>query len=391
MWDVATMSERSLAALLFVALSCGAIASVDDGRTSVDLSYNPSRFSLSHGVTLEGKEVAFVREPDFGDHDVIRSVLATGKGSEDFVGFAWDETGSVLYLDLNRDLDLTNDPDGVLECGSEHYVQRFDGIGLELEHDGIRVPYVLDMMLYTFSRPHLYGQATIRSGWEGELSLHGRTWSFTVVDNLDGVINHEDRFTLTPSGPGHTPLQPQAEDVRAASRIFLDGRAYDLTFAFEEREGECHLAAVFEEAQTSMGTLGIQGSSVARLILVPAEAGPGHYLVVADSPGASLPVPAGQYSGGLLYLAAEGSSQTFQADLPALSVPDGGQAALAAGGPLQHSVTVERRGPNLEMEYCLVGVGNEEYEIHLRNREDSPRFRILHEGREVGSDQFEYG
>ena len=55
----------------------------------------------------------FRKEPDFGKDKVVRSALRIGPGKNDFMGFAVNLTRRSLYLDLNQNLDLTDDPDGI--------------------------------------------------------------------------------------------------------------------------------------------------------------------------------------------------------------------------------------------------------------------------------------
>ena len=78
------------------------------------LSSTTGVFSLDVPIDLQEKEIVFRKEPDFGGRSVIRGAITTGAGSTNFVGFALDLAKRTLYLDRNRNLDLTDDPSRVL-------------------------------------------------------------------------------------------------------------------------------------------------------------------------------------------------------------------------------------------------------------------------------------
>ena len=56
----------------------------------------------------------FLKEPELSKQGVFRSVLRFGKkDTNNAIALIWDQPKSKLYLDLNRNLDLTDDPAGV--------------------------------------------------------------------------------------------------------------------------------------------------------------------------------------------------------------------------------------------------------------------------------------
>jgi len=84
---------------------------------TVYLDYREVNYSvINWGLTLITKSSAFKKEPVFSGSKVIRGTLQLGGSKSDEMGFAWDRAAGKLYLDLNRNLDLTDDPAGVFSC-----------------------------------------------------------------------------------------------------------------------------------------------------------------------------------------------------------------------------------------------------------------------------------
>ena len=376
--------------IMIAALLCAPVfTSFAQMPASFTLDHRDNGFGLSFSLPLDSKEVVFSTEPDFKDHEVTRSAIVTGPGPQDFIGFAWDRTAEKLHVDLNGDLDLTNDENGTFESADRGgFMQEFENIRLRLEHDGVSVPYVLRVYFYTYSGSRKYGNLTVLSGWRGEIELHGKRWTLSVVDNLDGALDQGDQFILSPlpaeSGVGMVHRQT----MPGASGLHLAGRAYDLDFTFKGSPEESVLALGARDADVAMGTMNIEGSSIKRLVLHPSAAG--GYLVVADEPEASLAVPAGPYGAGMVYLDG-GEKLVFEARLPGLSVTGAEPATLKAGGPLNNAVMAEGHGSTIELSYELRGAGGEEYRGLLDDRRHPPRF-VVHKGPlKLHSGEFEYG
>lgn len=78
------------------------------------LEYKEVSFSLSQWYReVRARSDAFKKEPPFGRNSVTRGMLPLGEGGTNEMAFAWNRTAGVLYFNLNRNLDLTDDPAGV--------------------------------------------------------------------------------------------------------------------------------------------------------------------------------------------------------------------------------------------------------------------------------------
>ena len=122
---------------------------------TVYLDYREVNYSIINwGLTLVAKSSAFKKEPVFSGSKVIRGTLQLGGGASDEMGFAWDRGAGKLYLDLNRNLDLTDDPAGVFSCGrgSDDNYQIFTNVHLPFRTPVGSRPMLVDLNFYGFGR-----------------------------------------------------------------------------------------------------------------------------------------------------------------------------------------------------------------------------------------------
>lgn len=359
------------------------------------LLYMEKGFYLRLHVPLERSEVTFKKEPDFGDHQIVRGALPTARGEEEFLCFAWDVSERKLYLDLNRNLDLTDDPSGVFQGQGKKYQQSFHNVRFKSINS--RVPLLYHVTV-SFSDYRIYGiplrcVVYVRSGWKGDIVLNGRKWQLRVVDNLDGIIGPDDIMTLRPYE------ESQEEPVSFSSydrfdppqRIFFDGCDYDLGFGFEPGTGGSRLVATFTESSSPLGALEMKGSHIIRLILRE-EKGRNSSLVLLDLPGNRVLVPARVYNRQRIFLdGGEIFRILFAGSRNEISVIQDKVTPLKLGIPLTHTVEMSRHGTELILNYQLVGVGGEKYVNYGKDFKNRPAFTIYRGKKQIASGSFEYG
>ena len=382
------MQRRAAIDLLVVCALCLGAPAHAEGEAPVGfpLSYRPDGGSLDVHVQLDDREVAFKKEPDPDDPDVIRGALSVGPSAGDFIGFAWNKERGRLHVDLNRNLDLTDDPAGVFESDKDWY-QHFDGIGIVVTHGSVPVRYVVDMSLYQYGRHSASCTVGVRSGWEGDVTINARRWRLRVTDNLDGSLGAGDGFLLRrlPADAGAADTAPVLDRLQMGRHIFLDGRGYALAFAFDPATTGATAVVTMDPVDPALGELRLEGQFIERLVLN------GQYTVVLDRPGPVVAVPAGSYSLSKVYLAGDKTNAVFSADLEAIEVHENGTVDLKVGGPLQGSIAVARAGGSLRLDYKLVGVGGREFSRTDGHRGQKPGFLVSQGGEKITSGSFEYG
>ena len=82
--------------------------------TTVPLEYQETgyRFLFRH-VTVECRLAPFPKEPAAASGNIVRGVLKFGDNPSNAIPFLWQGGAKKLFLDLNRNQDLTDDADGV--------------------------------------------------------------------------------------------------------------------------------------------------------------------------------------------------------------------------------------------------------------------------------------
>jgi hypothetical protein len=359
------------------------------------LPFQEIGFRLRLSVPLEGRDIIFKKEPDFGDRQIIRGAIPAGREEKEFLCFAWDVSELKLYLDLNRNLDLTDDPSGVYRGRGKKYQQTFSRVRFESINS--QVPLLYHVTVH-FSQSSLIGTpircfVTVHSGWLRDIDPYGKKWQLAVVDNLDGIIGPEDIMTLRPyRGSNEYPVGFSGYDhLDPPQRIFFDGHDYDLAFGFEPSAEGSKLVATFRESISPLGTLEMNGSSISRLILKEGKDRDSS-VVLLDFPGNKALVPARVYKwqriildGGEIYvvLYADGQNE--------ISVNINKVTPLNLGTPLIHTVDMSRQGTELILDYQLVGVGGEKYGQVRRDFKNRPTYVIYRGENKLASGSFEYG
>ena len=120
---------------------------------------------------------------------VFRSRLRFGKDTNNAIALIWDQPKRKLYLDLNRNLDLTDDPAGVFSSTNKGFQQVFTNVTLPLRTATGLHPAILDLRLFSGRRrgTGLHAQLHSRSSVAGQGGVPGEEWQVAAVDNLFGV------------------------------------------------------------------------------------------------------------------------------------------------------------------------------------------------------------
>ncbi len=365
-----------------------ALARTEDTGASFSfpLKYQSTSSYLSSNFGIGKQEVKFRKEPDFGKDKVLRLALKTGSGKNDYVGFAVNITRKSLYLDLNQNLDLTDDPSGVYRAEARSPFPMFRNVQLKLDKNGTWRAYSLDF--YFGGRDS--GWVTVRSSYQGEIELYGQRWRLEVQDNLDGEIAPPDRVSITPAAGdgGESRTLTGYEPIPAAPKLFLGGHLYRIGYAFgTEAEGRL-MTASFTEINSDLGELILEGQHVRRLVLE------GGALVVLDQPPRSMLLPVDKYRIQAVYLQLAPREPTLfgsAGGISQLSVRTGAPCRLKLGGPLESTVIAGAAGDMLQLSYFLKGSGGEQYSLNNANRGRPPRFAIYKGDRQLVAGNFQFG
>ena len=248
--------------------------------------------------------------------------------------------------------------------------------------DGLDILYTLDLFTYEHG---CAGWLDVRSGWKGQITVADQPWRVVLVDNLNGQVGPDDTLFLRRLTGAKTNAVIALTPV--PKTIFLDGHAFNISFAFKPGETGAVVEAVFSETNIPFGTLNVaaRGCSYVHLSnsLVTA---------VLDAGVSTSSIPAGTYritgcvldnTPGLLY-----QPSFIRCDRTVVVKP-GETASLAIGLPLRNTVQVTRERNLLRLNYRLLGQAGEQYEYY--NWRDRPRFAVWNGPVRIGTGALPFG
>jgi hypothetical protein len=367
----------------------GAVVAVDLGYREVGYSF------INWSVPMTTRSEAFKKEPVLSQGKVIRGTLRLGRANEE-TAFAWDRTAGKLYLDLNLNQDLTDDPGGVLtrQAGSRDYYQTFTNIHLPFKTLAGAHKVLLDLNFYDYGKPNC--SAAMRWLWEGKLTLQGEEWQVSLIENrLDQSPSLEaSNLLLRRWSERNQSFSAQLYNDSSAAfpfsqKLFFGNRAYRLKRITPADGDSAGVRLQFAEERPKLGELKITGDYVHRLTM---QGQP--YRVVVDQPAGAVKVPTGSYAAPKVWLK-KGQVEAYleergRSSAERITIDEKKPAILVAGGPLTNSVSIARRGRYLSMNYQLVGAGGP-YQLANQDRSHPPELVVYHGEKKVGSGKFEFG
>ncbi len=359
---------------------------------TVDLSYQETdEVLISRGVEARLQTAPFPKEPALPGQNVFRGSLVWRPRPEQALPFIWDKGRGRLFLDLNRNRDLTDDPQGIFISASRNDSQSFTNVHLVFPA-GTRSR---DMRLQLDFNAYQGGSVGVAAGlcfyWQARLNLYGKEWQFGLVENLpDGTALVSPQYLL---------LRPWAERQRAfhltsssadfcnfTKNVFFDNHAYELDCRYEPGPGSPTYKVTLKEQSPRLAELRVTGTDLHRLILTEKPA----LTVVLDEPSGTVKLPVGKYSLDEIWLR-KGETEMFRLNAGAVVADERQPAKLVAGGPLTNSVTGRPQGDALWLSYQLLGADGGAYQAPRPDRQNPPEFAVFQGTNKLATGKFQYG
>jgi hypothetical protein len=375
-----------LAAILWIVPAIGAGSGAGE-EVTVELEYKDSPYVLTTwGVDL-APAAAFRKEPDFAGREVYRNVLQLGIDTNYHMGLARDIAADRLHLDINRNGDLTDDPEHAL--GTQPPSRTGTAVtvtNLTLTFKTSSGMRRLLANLAFYSRKNgcsVYVES--KSYLQGRAVLGGREWQVGVVGGHD------------PEKPVYLLARPWSQRDRPfttygtpdlvgfSERVFLGGHAYGVRGQPVSRDGVAGYRLEFTEQQVKLGELRVSGKHVHRLTLAD-ELG---YTAILDQPTPAAKLPVGNYQQAEIWLRRDRDAvQTLRRPI---RVEEGGTVNLRLGSTLKSAVKAERSEDTLVLHYKLAGADGGKYYVMQDGFPEAPKVRIQSGGKELASGQFNFG
>jgi hypothetical protein len=350
-----------------------------------DNAYTPIRIEIPPKIGVEFKKEPF---PDKGK--IFRSVLRIGDGKNP-IPFAWNVSKRTLYLDLNRNLDLTDDPHFSAKPYSQPNFQYYE-LRIPLKIDDTSTSYLIYTSFYPY-RNKFSGSVMIRSRWEGFIELYGKKYKFIVADDMDGKIDLKGQdcfFVISEDDPSGEDVVYKSRTNRTKARpdiLFLNGHGFRSGIEFVKMDNKPCVKVTFREIKIETEEVQITGKHIKCLYLS------GSNLIILDSPQKYIHIPAGRYPQVRAILGDEKSKFLATCDLSLrnFEVVRGKPATLTVGAPLKSIVDVSQNGRYLSLTYRLIDNNNNDYTLSAKEPKQLPRAVIYQGDREIQSGTFEYG
>jgi hypothetical protein len=393
----------------------------------------------------------FKKEPAFNGRSVFRGFFCLGTDTNLFVPFAWDEEQRRLYVDANRNLDLTDDaPGGYL--AADQRLQLFRGVRLQFPSPQGAFQVLVDAHVFGSGAGVQFGQGVapaykprvflyVRSLWEGGVELDGKKWYLAVIDGLDGRIGPatslnkiSSRMILRPWEQRQEPFlwwHATLEKIHSLAHVklvtfpyrwagnaevydafnlpenlYFQDRAYHLDCHAETSNSPANLAVSFTPAQPALGKLRVKGEYLQRVVL-DGGASPGAFTAILDSvsldgagtePGMEVPVPVGAYPRQIVLLQRQGYTNVAAGVATNLIVVTETNAnVFTAGGPLCNSVGLEqssamlRLGPVVTLNYQLTNASGLFFRMVHQDEKAPPQFEVRQGDTLVAQGAFHFG
>jgi hypothetical protein len=358
----------------------------------IALTYREVPYAIwQMGAVYFHERVELKRLPDFGPRQVLRGLVDFYGDPTNNAACLWDCAERKLYLDSNRNLDLTDDAEGAIAAvdGSDTE-QQFEAVGLKLHTTWGARPC---RVVVSLARNGASGRGTIalHSFWEGQVTLGGQPCQVGLVPALTPFRGgtHRDFFVLRPWSERDVAFSLTQGTPAACffpRRLYHHGAAVAVKGQFTNDSGQEVFRLELQDETPTLGEVKLTGSHVQRLILEDASG----YTVVVDQPAAVFRAPTGKYQVSEVWLR-QGSAQAVSTSERQVEVRGNGATPLVAGGPLTNAITVKRRHDNLEFDYALRGVDGEAYRLRSEQSDQPPAYIVRLSGRQVATGKFAFG
>ena len=324
------------------------------------------------------------------------------------IGMAWDRKAGRVWLDLNGNRDLTDDPEGFFETTDRGAAQTFTNAHLTALTRRGPAKVCLDLAL-EWREGTCLASGRARCCLAGKLELGGQVWQVAYVSEFfdfkspvqEGAFmarpwdpSLEGRAwpaTMAVGMPGFAFSGPNADGVRwrQASTVLFGGNAWSVEGRETETNGPPAMILEVRGEARERGVIELTGSNVTRVLL-----GQGNRWGWAPVVANRFEIAEGRYSiggmginsGGVMVYAARSTSRY-------LDVKKGVTNRFVAGMPLTNRVEASREGHSIRVACQTLDAGGLVNLVSSMGGQNQPRpeFSIWKGGRRVAAGPLEYG
>lgn len=360
---------------------------------TVDLEYRESSEELvTRRLEVISRFNPFPKEPMLLGKDIQRGSLAWGKTSDQFIPYIWDCKEGRLYLDLNRNGDLTDDTHGVFRAVTNTSFQTFSNVHLVRESPEQSFPCRVTLQFWSLNRNPALVYISQCWLWQGKLVVQGKEWQLGMIDNA--IESNSSRLA-----PRWLLLRPWTERDRLlnlrtstpdltdyVTNLFFGGQAYQLNGRWETTGTTLKYQVTLQEQASQLGELQVSGRHLHRLIL----ANENQLTAILDQPKGTFKLPVGNYTLDEIWLR-DGEAEAACFKGGNLTIEKTKPACLIVGGPLTNSTRIKSSGNSLHVTYTILGADGRSYRMIRGGETNPPTVAIFHGTNQLAADKFRYG
>ena len=334
----------------------------------------------------------FLKEPGLSANHISRGVLHFGKDTNNAFALIWDQPKHKLSLDLNHNLDLTDDPGGVFTSTNKGDSQWFLNVTLPLRTQAGLHPARLDLEMFVIDQAKgTLVRLASRTLWQARVANKGEDWQVAVVDRLlDTMEPTAGKFLLVRPWSAHTNRVDVNTTMWGAvpvpEQLFWLGKAFRLERRFEAAGDGTVCKLALTPQQPPLAALKLSGDFLSYAMLQATNG----YTLVLPGPAATWDVPQGVYAVRSVWLK-RGAAEAFRRDYTPLSIDATSATNLVLGGPLTNTVGMQRYGRRLLVGHLVKGADGAEYRLVQDGWKPWPEFAVYHGGKKVFTGKFQPG
>jgi hypothetical protein len=396
---------------------------------TADLQYQETdEVLLSRPLGTKLRTNPFLKEPALPGQNVFRGSLLWEQRPDKATpldratAFIWDKGQGRLYLDLNGNGDLTDDPKAVFASSSRGDNQSFTNIHLVLPTLTGDRAVRLQLECYSYQGRGLRVIAGLCCFWDAKVSLHSTDWQLGLVEGdprektrfapeyllLRSWAERQRPFHLTSGSPDFFEFttnlffgnaayalvcddQPGRDSGKYrltlfTTNLFFGNAAYALVCDDQPGRDSGKYRLTLKEQSPRLGEVKITGANLHRVILTAKPAS----TVVLDQPQGIVKLPVGNYSLAEIWLR-KGEVEVGSFGAGKISVDGRRPASLVAGGPLTNSVAVKSQDHTLQLSYKMLGADGRGYKFPRADYKHPPEFAVFQGTNRLATGKFQYG
>ncbi len=356
---------------------------------------NLTSWSLDISTDIEKKNLEFEHTPDYEGDEIFTGYIPLGDNRNNHVPFAWDVKKHTVFLDLNRNLDLTDDGENGI---NSHPFLEFpdETIHVDVMYGDNKVPLEISLSLLPAGGNHAMCILKVRTAYQDIITLDGKKWYMVIVDNLDGIIEPEkggrhDRLIFIPYDNDSLLNHKYIYDLHSLNlrnHVFLDDTAYKIEYTSAPETAHTMLTATFSEIEQELGTLTIKGSMIKTLFLGGENAMP----VILLEPSRKAEIPVATYNMYKVFLHDDTTGASAWGNFGCwFEINEDKPCTLETGAPLENTIQISADGRRIEMDYDLVGQNNKSFTLVKVSIAEPPEFVVYKGDKELKTGRFRYG